>query len=440
MDVTVNGTVRSYDGDPDMPLLWFLRDDLRLTGTRFGCGAGLCGACTVHVDGRAVRSCQTRCARCRQEGDDHRGAQRQRHASAAARLGHAQRAAVRLLPVRTDHAGRVAPRPTPNPTEQDIDRTMAGNICRCGTYQRIRAAIKRRRGCEEPEHEIDNVSRRQFLGGVFSTGAFVLASQVLPRSAWAQDPAVRTRAQSAPLNPSVYLGIEPDGTVFIVTHRSEMGTGIRTTLPLVAADELDADWSRVRIEQGLGDTKYGDQNTDGSRSIRDFYEAFRQAGAAASRCSSVPPRRSGACPPASAPPPTMRSSTRRAAGARVTARSCRPRRSCPCRRRSRSAQAEDGWKFVGQERSIYDLADITTGKAPFGLDIYREGMVFASIEHPPVVGGWVTLLRRRGDEEGQRRDETSSRSPQAAVDVPVARRRGGGRQQHVGGVPGPERR
>ena len=128
---------------------------------------------------------------------------------------------------------------------------------------------------------IENVSRRQFLSGMFSAGAFVVASQVLPESAFAQDPAVRTRAQSAPLSPSVYLGVEPDGTVFIVTHRSEMGTGIRTSLPMVAADELEADWNRVRIEQGLGDTKYGDQNTDGSRSVRDFYEAFRRAGASA---------------------------------------------------------------------------------------------------------------------------------------------------------------
>ena len=106
---------------------------------------------------------------------------------------------------------------------------------------------------------VENVSRRQFLGGVFSTGAFVLASQVLPRSAWAQDPAVRTRAQSAPLNPSVYLGIEPDGTVFIVTHRSEMGTGIRTSLPLVAADELDADWGRQAFSEG-GDHAAGNED------------------------------------------------------------------------------------------------------------------------------------------------------------------------------------
>src|SRR5580692_9639655 len=106
---------------------------------------------------------------------------------------------------------------------------------------------------------IENLSRRNFLGGVFSAGALVLAAQVLPElneAAWADGPT---------LHPSVYLGVEPDGTVHIVTHRSEMGTGIRTTLPMVAADELEADWKRVRIEQGIGDKRYGDQNTDGSK-------------------------------------------------------------------------------------------------------------------------------------------------------------------------------
>ena len=128
---------------------------------------------------------------------------------------------------------------------------------------------------------VDNVSRRDFLAGVCSAGAFVLVARVVPGSLWAQAGGPKTRAESAALHPSVYLGIDPDGTVFIVTHRSEMGTGIRTSLPMVAADELDADWSRVRIEQGLGDARYGDQNTDGSRSIRDFYDAFRVAGASA---------------------------------------------------------------------------------------------------------------------------------------------------------------
>ena len=104
---------------------------------------------------------------------------------------------------------------------------------------------------------IENVSRRRSSSAaLFSTGAFVLAAQVLPEIRLGAGPGVRTHAAGARRShPSVYLGIEPDGTVFIVTHRSEMGTGIRTSLPLVAADELDADWSRVRIEQGVGDTE-----------------------------------------------------------------------------------------------------------------------------------------------------------------------------------------
>jgi isoquinoline 1-oxidoreductase subunit alpha len=139
----VNGTDRSFDGDTDMPLLWYLRDDLRLTGTRFGCGAGLCGACTVHVEGLAVRSCQTpvRTLQGKRvvtiEGlstDGSHPVQRAWAALNVAQCGYCQTGqimqAVSLL------------KQTPHPNDQDIDRAMAGNICRCGTYQRIRAAVK----------------------------------------------------------------------------------------------------------------------------------------------------------------------------------------------------------------------------------------------------------------------------------------------------------
>jgi isoquinoline 1-oxidoreductase beta subunit len=239
---------------------------------------------------------------------------------------------------------------------------------------------------------IENVSRRQFLGGVFSTGAFVLAAQVLPRSAWAQaaSPAFRTNADQAALNPSVYLGIQPDGTVFIVTHRSEMGTGIRTSLPLVAADELDADWSRVKIEQGIGDTRYGDQNTDGSRSIRDFYVAFRQAGAsaramlvsAAAAQWNVP---AAECTTVNHEVVHQASNRRLAYGALVPAAA---KLAVP-KPETLVFKSKNAWKFVGQETSTYDQKDIVTGKAQFGLDIFRDGMVYASIEHPPVLGGTV---------------------------------------------------
>src|SRR6201984_3587233 len=129
---------------------------------------------------------------------------------------------------------------------------------------------------------IKNVSRRSFLrGSVIAAGALVLGVRFSPGLAFGDTLPHDTNADHAALHPSVYLGINPDGTVWIVAHRSEMGTTSRTTLPLVVADELDADWKRVKIEQAIGDKRYGDQNTDGSHSIRSFYDAMREAGASA---------------------------------------------------------------------------------------------------------------------------------------------------------------
>jgi len=244
---------------------------------------------------------------------------------------------------------------------------------------------------------IENISlnRRQFLSGVLSTGAFVVASRLLPDDLHAQTAAAvfNTKADTAALHPSVYLGIEPNGTVFIVTHRSEMGTGIRTSLPLVAADELDADWSRCRIEQGVGDTRYGDQNTDGSRSIRDFYDAFRVAGASA---------RSMLMSAAAAQwnvPVTELGTTGHTVVHVKTGRKIGYGELVPAAAKLPVSAKETlkfkpkaAWKFVGKERPIYDLNNIATGKAEFGLDVYRDGMVFASIEHPPVLGGTVKTL------------------------------------------------
>ena len=88
---------------------------------------------------------------------------------------------------------------------------------------------------------------------------------------------------AANFSPNVYLNINGSGDVTIIAHRSEMGTGIKTSLPLVLADELEVDWKKVKVVQAVGDAKYGDQNTDGSYSVRMFYPIMRQAGATARR-------------------------------------------------------------------------------------------------------------------------------------------------------------
>ena len=144
VSVTVNGTARSFDGDADMPLLWYLRDVLQMTGTKFGCGMALCGACTVHLDGVAVRACQTPMkaaagkAVTTIEGLDPKG----RHPLQEAwrelgvpQCGYCQSGQIMQA------ASLLKQNATPS--DADIDAAMSGNICRCGTYTRVRAAIKR---------------------------------------------------------------------------------------------------------------------------------------------------------------------------------------------------------------------------------------------------------------------------------------------------------
>ena len=141
--ISINGTARHIDGDPQMPLLWAIRDILGLTGTKFGCGIGACGACTVHLDGEAVRACITPVSAA--EGHEvvtieglspdgtHR-VQRAWEANNVPQCGYCQ-------PGQIMQAAALL-KQTPKPTEQQIVDAMSGNICRCGTYLRIRAAIK----------------------------------------------------------------------------------------------------------------------------------------------------------------------------------------------------------------------------------------------------------------------------------------------------------
>jgi len=229
---------------------------------------------------------------------------------------------------------------------------------------------------------------------IFPVGALLL--RAWESSGGAPD---ETRQQDV-WRPGVYLGIEPSGRVIIVAHRSEMGTGIRTALPMVVADELDADWRQVTVEQAMGDEKYGSQDTDGSRSISDFYEIMRQAGASA------------------------RLMLERAAAALwgVSVDECQARwhrvvhlpddRSLGYGELSKSASGQPvpkteelrfktpkTYRYIGKGVPIVDIDDICTGKARYGIDARMPEMVFASIERPPVLGA-----KLRGYDDKQTRE------------------------------------
>jgi isoquinoline 1-oxidoreductase beta subunit len=227
-------------------------------------------------------------------------------------------------------------------------------------------------------NRIDVVSRRGFLESMFSAGALVLGARVLPAA---------TAAEAA-WAPNVYLGIETDGTVILVTHRSEMGTGIRSVLPSVLAEELEADWSKVKLQQAIGDEKYGSQNTDGSCSIRDFYDTMREAGAtarlmlerAASAKWNVP---AGECKAQNHSVVHAASGRKLGFGELATAAK---QQAAPAKSDIRLKTPAE-FRYIGKELPTRDRDDLCMGRGTFGMDATVPGMVYASIERSPVYGG-----------------------------------------------------
>src|ERR1700688_170466 len=238
---------------------------------------------------------------------------------------------------------------------------------------------------------IEERSRAKFfVGGVVVGSALVLGVRFYPKLLSGATLPHNTNADRAKLNPSVYLGIDPDGTVWIVASRSEMGTTSRTTLPLIVADELDADWNRVKIEQAIGDKRYGDQFTDGSHSIRSFYDAMREAGATARFMLVQAAAKQWGVPPAECEtelhvvvhPPTNRRMgygdlTKAAAKLQIPGKE------------ELKLKPKSAWRYIGKGHVSYDLQALVTGKAIYGMDARLDGMVYASVEHPPVLGGKV---------------------------------------------------
>ncbi|MEJ2401099.1 MAG: molybdopterin-dependent oxidoreductase [Xanthomonadales bacterium] len=232
------------------------------------------------------------------------------------------------------------------------------------------------------------VSRRDFLkaGSVLVVGVSLFGCSP-------GEPPAGTAAESAPSGPwtpDVYVTVEADGLVRIISHRCEMGQGVKTSLPSVVADEMEADWSRVLVEQATGDKKYGDQSTGGSLSIISFYQRMREAGAsvramleqAAAQQWGVPVADCRAANHRVVHGPSGRSAdfAELVAAASVLA--------VPPVDRLR-LKTPDEFRYIGKELQSVDLPDIVRGEAKYGADIVLPGMKYAAIARPPVVLGKV---------------------------------------------------
>ncbi len=241
---------------------------------------------------------------------------------------------------------------------------------------------------------ITNVSRRNLLKGVVGSGGLVIAAQFVP--AGVAMAAYETGAGGMPggvvWDPHVFVSIASDGTVTIVTHRSEMGTGSRTSLPMVVADEMEADWSKVKIIQAEGnEQKYGNQDTDGSRSIRHFTQPMRTCGAAARQMLEH----------AAALAWGASDSDCRAQNHKVvhvpTGRSMGFGELADAASKLKTPKAgsitlkdPSEFRYIGKgEVQITDMFNITTGKANYAQDIHVPGMKYAVVARPPVVLGQV---------------------------------------------------
>jgi isoquinoline 1-oxidoreductase subunit beta len=239
---------------------------------------------------------------------------------------------------------------------------------------------------------IENVSRRGFLKGLFATGGLVVAAEFIPSGGAFAAYATGAAKMSGGVvsDPHVFIAIDPSGLVTIVAHRAEMGTGAKTSLPMVVADELEADWSRVKVVQSPGDEKkYGNQNTDGSRSMRHFIQPMRECGAAMRQMLETAAAQRWGIPVGEVQAQNHEvihkpSGRKLGYGDLAAAASALP--TPPADRIKLKDQSQ--FHYLGKGNiPIVDLFDITTGRAVYGIDAKLEGLKYAVIARPPVLGG-----------------------------------------------------
>ncbi|HVM81460.1 MAG TPA: molybdopterin-dependent oxidoreductase [Stellaceae bacterium] len=359
----MNGRRRRIAGDPGTPLLWILRDQLGLKGTKYGCGTGVCGACTVHLDGKPIRSCVVPLKDVEEK-------------SVTTIEGLAAASPHRLLDAWIDEQvpqcgycqpGMImtaAPLLSGNatPTDAEITAALNGVLCRCGTYQRVRKAIHRAAAGSTREHP----------------------ELAHPRASLRPDEA---SAAKTVFQPSPWVRIDADGVVTVLIDRTEMGQGVVTSLATLVAEELEVDLAQVRTEFAPAATVYanpffGVQVTGGSTSVSGSWGQLRKAGAvaremliaAAAATWGVP---AGECR-AEHGTVVHRASNRRLDYGSLSARAAtlKPPR--------RVALKEPGsFRLIGHSQPRLEIPAHVAGATVFGTDLALPDMLVAVVKRPP---------------------------------------------------------
>jgi isoquinoline 1-oxidoreductase beta subunit len=373
VSLEINGDIYEVDVEPDTPLLWVIREHLGLTGTKYGCGIGRCGTCTVLVDGKARRSCQMPAEQAQGkkivtiEGipEDH-PIKRAWVAEQVPQCGYCQPGqiiqAVALLSE------------NPNPSDADIERSMRGVLCRCGTYQRIKRAIHRAAEGDLPLSE-GVLSSKPIETGGLSIGLL-------------STPPGSTLALAKTKDP--WIKVSPDGNVTIVVPKSEMGQGVTTSLPMIVTDELGAEWGKVRVEFALAGDNYKDpvrgvQITGGSTSVRNLFVPLRKLAAAArtmlieaaAQSWGVPEGECHAFGGKVIHKPTGRALSFGELALRAS------NLDVP---QDLTLKSEREFILIGKGVPRIDIPDKVNGRIRFGIDSFHDGMLYASVARPPAYG------------------------------------------------------
>ncbi|NHN37521.1 xanthine dehydrogenase family protein molybdopterin-binding subunit [Pseudomaricurvus alcaniphilus] len=252
------------------------------------------------------------------------------------------------------------------------------------------------------------LSRRGFLRMGAAAGGLVFTLQLLPFGQRSAAAAAEAAAAVLPgLSPNLFVELQRDGGVIITCHRSEMGQQTRTSMAQLVADELEADWARVVVRQAPGDPKYGDQNTDGSKSVRLNFTRLRQAGASVRQLLHLAAADTWQVPVAECSSELgvvyHRASGRQLGYGELVDRAAALPLPEPA---SATLKTRDQWRYIGKAVASVDLDDVLHGTARFGMDVQLPGMLVAVIARPPVVFGRVKSL-----------DDKAARATPGVVDV-----------------------